>query len=252
MGDDLALTLDEQVRKADEDRWLATRFVADPVRRAELTALYALNLELARTAGSVSNPLMGEIRLEWWREGLEELDAGKPARSPVLEALRAPATDDRLDLAALERLIDARRLDLDPEPFADEPALTRYLDDTAGALMSAAARLLAPAAKATAVQGAGRAWGWAAWLRAKPAIEAAGRRWVPGSWGQTTPDDLARHVSHRIDEALREARVELRGFPPAAFPAISYATLARAIPNAEPGPLDKRARLTWAVVWGRI
>lgn len=210
-------------------------------------ALYALNLELARTAGGVSNPLMGEIRLEWWREGLDELAAGKAARAPVLEPLRAAVEAGRLDRLAIERIIDARRLDLDSEPFADERALVRYLDDTAGALMIAGARLLAPETDVAAIHGAGRAWGWAAWRRAKPAIEATGRRWTPVDWGETAPEEIDRHVGHRIADALQETREELATLPIAAFPAIGYAALAR---HPESGSLAKRARLTWATLRG--
>ena len=38
--------LDTQVRETDIDRWLASRFVADPRARADLTTLYALEAEL--------------------------------------------------------------------------------------------------------------------------------------------------------------------------------------------------------------
>lgn len=216
-------------------------------------ALYALNLELARTATSVTNPLVGEMRLVWWREGLDELSVGRRARAPALEGLAGAVQADRLDRAALDRLIEARRFDLDPEPFLDEPALTRYLDDTAGALMLAAARLLAPETPAAAVQGAGRAWGWAAWLRAAPAAQAAGRRWAPLAWGEAGPGERQRHIAHRVADALAQARTELTGLPPAAFPAVCYAGLSAAYARAmEPGPLAKRARLTWASLTGRL
>ena len=66
-------TLDDLVRRVDPDRWLATRFIADPAVRADVIALYGLNYELARVAGGVSNALMGEIRLTWWREAMEEI-----------------------------------------------------------------------------------------------------------------------------------------------------------------------------------
>lgn len=241
--------LDAQVRAADEERWLAARFVTDPVRRAELVALYALNLELARTAGSVSNPLLGEMRLQWWREAVDEIATGRPSRAPALEALRAAVETRRLDRPALARIIDARILDLEPAPFADEAALTAYLDDTAGALMLAAARLLAPETPGEAVRNAGRGWGWASWLRAKPAVEATGRRWTPVSWGQTPPKEVRGHVAHRVEDALAGARAELRALPVSAFPAVSYAALALRL---EAGPLAKRARLTWATLRGRV
>ena len=106
MADPDPLDLDAVVRRADPDRWLATRFIGDPAARAEVVALYAFNDELARVAPAVSNPLLGEIRLAWWRERLEELDGG--AHAPAEPRLRAaaelllPRGVRGRDLAALE------------------------------------------------------------------------------------------------------------------------------------------------------
>src|SRR5215217_5167640 len=92
--------LDALVRRVDPDRWLAARFVADPERRGELIALSALNHELARVAETVRNPLMGEIRLAWWREGLEAMAAGGPARpQPALQALQPAMAAGRIPLS---------------------------------------------------------------------------------------------------------------------------------------------------------
>ena len=52
--------LDALVRRVDPDRWLASRFIADPKARTDVIALYAFNYELARVAGGVSNALMGD------------------------------------------------------------------------------------------------------------------------------------------------------------------------------------------------
>jgi hypothetical protein len=83
-------TLDDLVRRVDPDRWLASRFIADTKARADVIALYAFNYELARVAGGVSNALMGEIRLTWWREAMEEIAAGKtPRKHPNVEAVAA-------------------------------------------------------------------------------------------------------------------------------------------------------------------
>ena len=72
--------LDAQIRRVDPDRWLASRFVADRALRADLIALYAFNHELARAAEVASQPLVGEMRLAWWREALEEMFEGRPLR----------------------------------------------------------------------------------------------------------------------------------------------------------------------------
>jgi 15-cis-phytoene synthase len=67
--------LDRLVRRVDEDRWLALRFAPEEVR-ARLIALYAVNYEIARTAEIVSEPALGDIRLEWWRSALEQMAEG--------------------------------------------------------------------------------------------------------------------------------------------------------------------------------
>ncbi|MFT4251238.1 MAG: squalene/phytoene synthase family protein, partial [Caulobacter sp.] len=133
--------LDDLVRRMDPDRWLASRFIADPAARADVVALYAYNYELARVAGGVSNALMGEIRLTWWREAVDELAAGKPPRKhPAVEALAA-SSHDRGDLAAMA---EGRLADLEAEPFADEAEVMAYLDATAGRVAALAARRLDP------------------------------------------------------------------------------------------------------------
>ena len=60
--------LDALVRRVDPDRWLASRYIADVDARADVIALYALNYELSRAAEVASQPLIGEMRLAWWRE----------------------------------------------------------------------------------------------------------------------------------------------------------------------------------------
>ena len=81
--------LSDLVRRADEDRWLASRFAPADARR-RLVAIYALNYEIARTADVVTQAALGDIRLAWWREGIAEVFDAKPVRAhPALEAFDA-------------------------------------------------------------------------------------------------------------------------------------------------------------------
>ena len=232
-------TLDGLVRRVDPDRWLASRFIADAAARADVVALYAFNHELARVAGAVREPLMGEIRLTWWREAMDEVAAGKsPRKHPVVEALAAadlPAT-------ALADLPEGRYPELDRGPFTDAELLA-YLDGTAGAVMTLAARRLDPAAAPEQVRGAARAFGLAGLWWAK----AAGRpSRLPAEW-------TAGDVASRVAAELTAARRELKSLPVAAFPAVAYAALAGPYAtDREPGELGKRLRLTFAVLRGRI
>jgi phytoene synthase len=210
--------LDALVRRVDPDRWLSSRFVADAAARADLIALYALDHELARIPRVVRDPLMGEIRLAWWREGLEEIAAGKAPRAhPVLQALAAGG----LPPMALAALAEARLGDLDGAK-AGEAALA-HADATEGLLMALAARRLSDQATADQVKQAARAVA------------------------------LAKTDGPAALAALKAARAELAALPVAAFPAVAHATLAgRYARDKNPGELEKRARILLAVLTGRI
>lgn len=232
-------TLDDLVRRVDPDRWLASRFIADLAARADVIALYAFNYELARVAGGVSNALMGEIRLTWWREAMEEIADGKtPRKHPNVEAIAVSG----IDPLALAAMAEARFADLDDAPPADEGRALAYIDATAGALAVLAARRLDASADPHAVKGAARAYGLAGLWR----LKQAGRSRLPEDWTQT---DLAR----RVAEQLKAARRELKGLPVSAFPAIAPAALASAYAKGrDPGEFEKKVRLTWAVATGLL
>ncbi len=214
MADDLDII----VRDHAPDRWLSSRFVADPAARADLIALYALDHELTRIPHLVTDPLMGEIRMTWWREGLEEIAEGRPVRPhPVLKSIAAGA----LPAVALAALAEARLGDLD-DPRSGE-ALLAHVDATEGLVMALAARRLSNEATADQVTQAARAVGLA---RLDPAAARA---------------------------ALEASRQSLKALPIQAFPAVAHATLARRYADGRaPGPLEKRLRVLRAVMTGRV
>jgi len=240
---DGAADLDSLVRRADPDRWLASRFIADTRTRADVIALYAFNNELARIAESVHEPLMGEIRLTWWREAVEEIFAGGAMRHhPVVEALAGAVRRRGLARAPLDAMIEARFADLEPEILAEEAALDGYLDGTAGAVMALGAAITAATADAEALRPVARAWGLAGLLR----LRQAGVARLPARWD-------ADRVRAAVLQALADARRGVGALPVEAFPAVAYATLARPYAAGRaPSELEKRLRLTAATLTGRL
>lgn len=97
----------EEVRRADRDRFLCSLFAPEPARRG-LLALLAFEHELARTPSVTSEPMLAEIRLEWWREAVGEA-AGerKPRAQPIVEALTEIARRHGLSVEMFVGLIDA-------------------------------------------------------------------------------------------------------------------------------------------------
>jgi 15-cis-phytoene synthase len=179
------------VRQADPDRYMAALF-APAERRPLLFALYAFNHELARVGESVREPMMGEIRLQWWREAVEGARAGKPRAHDVVRGLAEVFA--RTDLAPdlFEAMIDARAFDIMPDSFATIEALEAYGDATSGNLMRLAARALGGAHDALARE-AGIAYALVGILRAIPFHAARRKLFLPRDLltaEGVTPDDI--------------------------------------------------------------
>ncbi len=244
------LGLDAEVRRVDEDRWLASRFASAEVR-ARLVAIYALNHEIARTADVVTQPAIGDIRLQWWREALGEVFDGKSVRAhPVLAAIAEAHRETQLPRSALEALIDARGRDLDTASFATFAAIDAYLDGTAGNVMRVAAAACGVALDEPLISAAGKAWGYAGLLRAAAHWRAKGRSILP----QENDDPHA--MMERARAAYASAGAERA--PADAFPAIGYVALTplylHAIENGrtERGLLTRQLKLVAASAMGRL
>jgi phytoene/squalene synthetase len=128
----------QQLRRFDRDRTL-TVLAAPAAAAADLAVLYAFNLEIALVRDSVSESMLGRIRLQWWREALAELYDGRPRHHAVLESLAALLARTPLTRAYFDRMIDARESELDETVPADLAALESYADATSGDLLRLAA-----------------------------------------------------------------------------------------------------------------
>jgi len=173
----------EQVRRFDRDRYLAALF-APGHARADLFALYAFNLELAKIREVVREPMMGLIRLQWWRDCIGEIYGGTARRHQVVQPLAQAVERRRLPRDLFERLIDAREADLDGAPPADLAALRLYAEATGGTLLELAARITAKSQESepAALQAArdlGTAWALIGLARAVPFHTRARRVYVP-------------------------------------------------------------------------
>ena len=228
MADTLDPTdLDALIERVDPDRWLSSRFIANPRARADVVTLYAYDHELARAPRAASNPLIAEIRLAWWREVLEEIYGGLPVRHhPTAQSLAELVGRRDLPLAPLEAMIDGRYRLLDPEPLTQDETLALGRD-TAGAASQVAALILDPGTDHAAAAVAGSAWG-VAWL-------------IKEGRGKGVTLDLSR------------ARSAARRLSVAAFPAVLHSALAsRRARGGTISDLESRARLTWSSATGRI
>ncbi|MEE2759876.1 MAG: squalene/phytoene synthase family protein [Pseudomonadota bacterium] len=126
--------LGRQVRERDWERFICALFAPNE-RRQALFAILAFNAELARTRSVVSEPLLGEVRLQWWRDALATIydDTGVvPVGSPLLADLASAIRRYHLPRQVLDAMIDARSADLEMAPHADLDALLAYASATSG------------------------------------------------------------------------------------------------------------------------
>lgn len=277
---------DALLSKTDPDRRMAALF-APPQVRGRLFALYAFYQEIARVPDTVSEGVIGEMRLAWAREAVEDVFADPPKvrRHDVYEALselrNAPGAPDRDQVVAL---VEARAADLGEGPFPTRDDRRDYVDRTAVTLMRLAARLTRPdldlgGEAGAAITAAGRLWGFTGLIRAFPALcqasrppftadELAGAELDELDLARGRKPEEARALMAGLAKEAREARSMLTrtrtSLPADVFPAVGYAGLAQGYlkaarklsdPYREPAdrPLIARQwRLTWASLTGRV
>jgi 15-cis-phytoene synthase len=168
------------VKAADPDRYIAALF-APNARRRFLFALYAFNLEIARVAESVSQPMLGEIRLQWWRETVEEARAGKPRNHDVARALSATLAEVDLPFDLFDAMLEARIFDSSTDTVDTLEALETYADASSGNLMRLAALALHGDTHDALAREAGIAYALTGLIRARPFHAARDKTYLPES-----------------------------------------------------------------------
>ncbi len=268
------------IRTGDHDRFLSALFAAEPARE-HLFVLYAFNLEIARIRDMVSEPLLGEIRLQWWREGIAAIYEGQAARAhPVLQALEIAIRQCGLARQTFDGLIDAHAEDFSTTPPASMTGIESYADATSGGLMRLALAILGGGVPDAAIRHAGLVWGLTGLLR-NVGLHASRRQIllpadVMQREGVTAEDVFAYRklpAMHRVMLALADqaqshldaVRMALPRPSRRAMPALLPVTLAQAYlrqirhPDYDPFAMRtpipafrRQSRLIWAMARGRI
>ncbi|MEL0106104.1 MAG: phytoene/squalene synthase family protein [Rhodospirillaceae bacterium] len=170
----------EAVRNEDRDRFLCAMF-APPRHREALFALYAFNLEIARIRETVTEPLIGQMRLQWWRDTVTSIQDGQVPHHPVAEALAETFKKYNLTLRHFDRLLNAREFDLTDDLPTNMVAFIEYAEATSVPLIQLSLEVLGVTEESAhkTANDAGTAWALTGLLRSLPALAAAGRFFVP-------------------------------------------------------------------------
>lgn len=237
----------ERLDAVDPDRMRAAR-LADSDIRDRLFALYAFHAELAKIPELVSEPMMGQIRYQWWRDCLNEIYGAGPVRAhEVSTPLAEMVAQSGISRFLLDRIIDGRERDLDPTPFNTIKAATDYADATSGALAQAAVMICGGEGGLSA----GRAWGLTGLARSY-------RYYADGMLSELAFDALLRAISTAYSDARAEALKTT-------LPALAYVSLtpgftkrmSRTHYNAKTdvpdyAPFTKQLKLLGTVMRGRL
>ncbi len=168
------------VRDRDRDRYLCTLLA--PVRyRSGLFALYAFNAEIAEIGTSVSEPLIGQMRLRWWLDNLESIYKETPPQHPVATAISSAISHNTLPRALFERMIEARERDLEDRAFDTLADLETYAEGVSSTLIQLSLACMGTKTadvRKTALH-LGIAWTLTGILRAMPFHLSRGRILLP-------------------------------------------------------------------------
>jgi 15-cis-phytoene synthase len=203
------------LREKDRDLWLACLFAPQEARK-RLHALYAFENEISGVREKVTQPLLGEMRLQWWSDLLEspaDDNSAQGARAhPVADALLDAIERCGLPRAELLDLIEAHVLDLYDDAVESLEELEYYCDRTVARLMRLAARILSgeDSREAAPIRDAGAALGVTYVLRSLPKHTAGGQMFVPRSilaeFGASETDMRSGVSTPQILAALKSLR----------------------------------------------
>lgn len=206
----------ELAKAGEPERYLAATLTPER-HRAALIALAAFSADLRRIPNLVKEPLMGEIRLQWWRDAIERYAGDEaPTGHPVADALRIAVRQFDLRPALLVAMTEARAFDLYPDPMPDRAAFDGYLAKTEGAPFTLALSVLGMDAGKSEGLGnlAGRCYGLARLLADLPHRLARGRHPLPLDLLRAHNVDgdtlLAGVASPQFSAALRELTSDVR------------------------------------------
>jgi NADH dehydrogenase [ubiquinone] 1 alpha subcomplex assembly factor 6 len=269
----------EIVRAHDPDRYLCALFAPPREREALFTAL-AFNHEVARTREAVSEAMLGQIRLQWWREAIDGIIDGTPRQHEVVLPLADAFRTFNLDRAPFDAILDAREADLEDAPFRTLEDLLVYARATAGSLARVAFQVLGVTDEPAVMAGEkiAVAWSLTGLLRAAPFLARGKRLMLPldlleargariGDYHELRDREelrsVVRSIAETAQECLAQAQMPRAGSKRAA-PVLLQARLARLYLNrlghAGFNPFDplinaemplKSWSLWWASIWRR-
>lgn len=230
----IPIAIGELVLAVDPERWLAICYAPKGARGA-LAALFALDVSLGGVVASTSEPMIGAMRLAWWREALEKLPQSPAPAEPVLQAVAMEITDGNPAMAAeLAAMVDGWLALIEVEQL-DRHAIETHARERGGRLFDIAIRILGGDGDGAVAARLGRGWAL---------VDLASRL--------TQPD--ARDMA--LETASAELATSITGMAKEARPLAALAVLARrdaasGLRGRRPGAPLRQMRMLGTLLTGR-
>ncbi len=205
-------------RTRDFRTYAASLFVPPETRRAWI-AIAAFNAEVSYVRDHVSQPLPGEIRLQWWRDvltGEGQGSRGEAEANPVAAELLLAITRYDLPVETFVRLIDAHVFDVYDDPMPDMAALEAHCRDTSAAMYALRAKVLGASSSdvSRVADHAGIAEGLTDVMLALPRHAARRQLYLPGDLmslqGVIAEEVFLQQGNASLKDALTQLRREAR------------------------------------------
>lgn len=150
------MTLRDDLKRNSPLYYAATLFAPENKRDALIT-LHSFDHEIKRIPTLVSEPMLGEIRLQWWREALNGERADEARMNPLASAVLDIIAEYGLPLSGFNHLIDGEAQMLDATPIVDEPLFEKMYGERYGALFQKSAMILDQSASRNLADASGHA-----------------------------------------------------------------------------------------------
>ena len=216
----------EITRQYDPDRFLTSLFAPDFLKE-DLYALYAFNYEIAKISETVSEAMLGEIRLQWWRESIDAIynhikDGGKTIlrKHDVMLPLTLAIEKYNLPKNLFDDIIEGRTDDLYPKNPETIDALESYIKKTSSSLTKLTGLILG-CGEEKALEELGTAWGMLGVIRAVPYQASLNKIFLPDDvmtlYGLSNDDihgikdcdelkNTIRAIDQKVEDSLKKIK----------------------------------------------
>ncbi|CAH3176554.1 unnamed protein product [Porites lobata] len=168
------------VRNLDYENFLCVLLLPKGSRRS-VFAVRAFNIEVARVQDAVSDPNIGRMRLQFWRDSLDNIYQGNPPQQPVALELAETTSKHKLTKRWFSRIIDGREKSIDNRPYDTTDSLEEHGENTVSSVLYLILECLGvkDVQADHAASHLGKAIGVVTLLRATPFHGSRGKVYIP-------------------------------------------------------------------------